>query len=173
MAVLAVAVATLVVLTGGAALANTITCTATVDCYGTDDPETMQGGAGINYEMGLGDDDVLYGEGGSDGLYGDTQADPSRDGDDKLYGGPGGDALGGGGGSDLLVGGGGNDVIFAKEGTSWTPGEDTVKAGKGDDEIEADDGYKDFIDCGSGTDKVTFDKNLDKIADNCEKRHEV
>ena len=64
-------------------------------------------------------------------------------------------------------------MIFAKEGTSWNPGNDTVKAGKGNDEIEADDGRKHLIDCGSGTDKVTFDKSLDKVAANCEKRHAV
>jgi hypothetical protein len=51
------------------------------------------------------------------------------------------------------------------------PGQDTIKAGKGNDFIEAEDGYKDTIDCGSGTDEVYFDANLDQVAANCEKQH--
>jgi hypothetical protein len=54
---------------------------------------------------------------------------------------------------------------------SATPGQDTIKAGKGNDIVEAEDGYKDTIDCGSGTDEVYFDANLDQVAANCEKQH--
>jgi len=51
------------------------------------------------------------------------------------------------------------------------PGQDTIKAGKGNDIVEAEDGYKDTIDCGSGTDEVYFDQNIDQVAANCEKQH--
>ena len=38
-------------------------------------------------------------------------------------------------------------------------------------ESRAEDGFKDTIDCGSGTDEVYFDQNLDKVAANCETRY--
>jgi Ca2+-binding RTX toxin-like protein len=70
------------------------------------------------------------------------------------------------------VGGAGTDTIYANgDKSASNPGEDTVKAGKGNDIIRTDDGFKDIIDCGAGTDEVTFDKALDKVAANCEKRH--
>jgi hypothetical protein len=75
---------------------------------------------------------------------------------------------GGAGGGD-----GGDDLIGATEESSANPGKDTVKAGKGNDQIYADDGSKDVIDYGSGTDTVRFDKGLDQVAANCEKRAAV
>ena len=72
------------------------------------------------------------------------------------------------------MGGGGNDWFYANaDKLASNPGEDTVKAGKGNDIIKAVDGHKDTIDCGSGTDEVTFDKNLDQVAANCEKQQPV
>ena len=79
-----------------------------------------------------------------------------------------------GGGSDLLKGDGGNDDIWAdQDKSSSNPGEDTVEGGKGNDTIHIDDGFKDTIDCGPGTDEVWFDQNIDKVAANCEKQHPV
>jgi hypothetical protein len=44
---------------------------------------------------------------------------------------------------------------------------DTVKAGPGHDVIEADgDEGVDTVFCGAGTDEVSFDEGVDKIADN-------
>jgi hypothetical protein len=49
---------------------------------------------------------------------------------------------------------------------------DTVRAGAGNDGIDADDGFKDFIDCGTGdSDLVYFDGGLDQVARNCEIRN--
>jgi hypothetical protein len=48
---------------------------------------------------------------------------------------------------------------------------DTVKGGKGNDGIDAADGFKDFIDCGKGKqDTVFFDVGKDKVT-NCERRN--
>ena len=78
----------------------------------------------------------------------------------------------GGGGSDLLAGGGGDDIISSRA-DKLASDQDTIKAGKGNDTIYTDDGYKDTIDCGSGNDGVTFDQNIDQVAANCEKQHPV
>jgi hypothetical protein len=68
--------------------------------------------------------------------------------------------------SDLLQGGSGDDIIEAIE-ESTNIGEDTMIAG-GNDIIEAHDGVKDTIDCGSGTDTVSADAEpTDKLAANC------
>ena len=64
-------------------------------------------------------------------------------GPDKLYGGPGNDTLTGGPGTDLLDGGPGNDTINAR------------------------DGQRDTIRCGTGKDTVTADKN-DAVDRDCE-----
>jgi hypothetical protein len=50
------------------------------------------------------------------------------------------------------------------------PGKDAIRAGSGNDTIDAADGFRDVIDCGKGQDTVTFDRGLEKIADNCEPR---
>jgi hypothetical protein len=47
-------------------------------------------------------------------------------------------------------------------------GGDRIFAGSGGDAIYADDGYRDYIDCGSGFDRVQHD-NFDRVVD-CEKR---
>jgi hypothetical protein len=39
--------------------------------------------------------------------------------------------------------------------------------GKGNDQVDADDGQRDVIDCGDGRDSVEFDASLDKVK-NCE-----
>jgi hypothetical protein len=47
-------------------------------------------------------------------------------------------------------------------------GRDSVSAGAGNDSIDARDGYRDVIDCGSGFDRVVAD-SLDRVATNCER----
>jgi hypothetical protein len=51
----------------------------------------------------------------------------------------------------LLEGDSGSDRIFAGS------GRDDVYAGSSGDTIYADDGYRDYIDCGSGSDRVQRD----------------
>ena len=56
-----------------------------------------------------------------------------------------------------MLGGGGPDLIRADDG-----GTDTVSAGAGNDEVEAQgDAGVDTIDCGDGTDTVDFDAGVD------------
>jgi Ca2+-binding RTX toxin-like protein len=160
---------------GGTVWANSNTCTVGVNCIGTSGPDELQGTASDDSPVaGLGGNDTVYGGRGADKLFGDDGPPRNDDGNDQVYGGPGADTLTENGGSDLLVGGDGNDIIWALgDKLASNPGEDTVKGGKGNDFINSVDGYKDTVDCGRGTDDVTFDKNLDKVAGNCEKQHPV
>ena len=86
---------------------------------------------------------------------GDKQRRPAR-------GGPGDDTLCGRGGAGLLEGDSGSDWIFDG------PGRDDVYAGSSGETIYADDGYRDYIDCGIGFDRVQRD-NFDRVVD-CEQR---
>lgn len=85
------------------------------------------------------------------------------------FGGPGNDELSlhsepGG----TLDGGPGNDRITAAANSSGTlRGKDTVIGGDGDDTVNVDDGVRDVVSCGSGTDTVKAD-NLDEVGADCE-----
>jgi hypothetical protein len=46
-------------------------------------------------------------------------------------------------------------------------GADVLSGGSGDDVINAKDGSKDTIDCGTGSDRVTVDA-IDVVSSNCE-----
>ena len=80
---------------------------------------------------------------------------------DTLRGGSGDDTLYGRG-ADLLESASGSDRIFASS------GRDDVYAGSSGDTFYADDGYRDYTDCDSGTDRVQRD-NFDRVVD-CEQR---
>lgn len=157
-------------------------------CEGGADPDLLYGTSYQDYINGKGGSDILYGQralNGSNWLYGDDYyGDPSKDGDDKLYGGPDQDVLEWGfGGNDVYKGGKGRDTISAVEADIYEdtdgntqdvlrpvtdPGEDTVEGGGGNDWVNAKDGYKDRVDCGSGRrDQVRFDEGLDEVR-NCE-----
>ena len=97
------------------ALAATLTCQAEVACFGTKQPDTLNGSEGVAYMFGKGRGDTLNGFGGNDNLYGEG-------GPDKLFGGPGVDELTGGPGIDALSGGEDADVYHFKDG--W--GKDTI-----------------------------------------------
>jgi hypothetical protein len=63
-----------------------------------------------------------------------------------------------------MLGGDGADLIRADEG-----GIDKVRAGTGDDVIDAhDDPGTDTVDCGEGIDTVDFDAGVDVVAATCE-----
>jgi hypothetical protein len=67
--------------------------------------------------------------------------------------------LNGRGGADLPEDDPGSDRVFAG------PGRDDIYAGSsGGDTLYADDGYRDYIDRGSGVDRAQRD-NLDRAAD--------
>jgi Ca2+-binding RTX toxin-like protein len=68
--------------------------------------------------------------------------------------------------ADVRFGTHGDDLIVAGE-FFRRPGEDAVEGGRGNDEIDARDGFGDLIDCGEGDDTVFFDVRLDAVED-CE-----
>jgi hypothetical protein len=162
--------ALLVVLAGVAWAAN-VNCQVGVPCVGTNDPDRLNGTNKEDDMFARQDDDLLRGRSGFDVMFGDHPPvqDTTTDGDDELFGNNGPDGLAGLGGSDLLKGGGMADRIEARE-ASENPGEDTVGGGGGKDIIFAQDNEFDTINCGANVDEVTFDKGLDRVAANCEKR---
>ncbi len=80
--------------------------------------------------------------------------------DDVILGEGGNDAIFGGAGDDRLYGGPGNDVITGGAGA------DRIYGGPGSDTIYANDGERDFIDCGAGRDRAVVD-SVD-VVKNCE-----
>jgi len=162
--------ALLVVLAGVAWAAN-VNCQVGEPCVGTNDPDRLNGTNKEDDMFARQDDDLLRGRSGFDVMFGDHPPvqDTTTDGDDELFGNNGPDTLAGLGGSDLLKGAGMADRINAIE-ASENPGEDTVGGGGGKDVIFAQDNEFDTINCGANVDEVTFDKGLDRVAANCEKR---
>jgi Ca2+-binding RTX toxin-like protein len=105
---------------------------------------TLSGGAGNDFV------DVKGAAGGPPGpntpnLLGD-------DGNDEVYGWQFSDNLTGGNGNDILGAGYGNDILNGGAGI------DRLDGGQDNDTIYARDGYRDFVACGTGTDKARTDK---------------
>lgn len=90
-------------------------------------------------------DDLLRGSPRNEALLG-------FDGDDELWGLAGDDTLYGGQEDDELYGGSGRDTLLAAA---------------GDDFIEAEDGQRDFVECGAGDDAASVDAR-DRAALSCE-----
>jgi Ca2+-binding RTX toxin-like protein len=81
------------------------------------------------------------------------------------------DLLRGLGGNDRLRGLGGNDKLYGGTGSdvlTGGPGLDLLEGGAGNDTINARDGQRDTIRCGTGKDTVNADRK-DTIARGCEK----
>lgn len=89
---------------------------------GTNNADTLSGGAGFDTLYGGGGNDVISGGGAADQLFGEL-------GNDTLQGGDGRDTLDGGANDDLLDGGDGNDVLIIGQGN------DVVTGGAGADEF--------------------------------------
>ena len=137
-----------------------------VDARGNDDGRLLaRGGANRDELLGTSANDELFGGDGNDDLKG-------FNGTDHLVGGPGDDSINSGGGADRIDGGPGDDEIDIVAFFSAQPGTVTVKAGDGDDTIEAADGDRDEINCGPGKDAVEFDAGIDEIK-NCERKQPV
>ncbi|MCW3011551.1 MAG: calcium-binding protein [Solirubrobacterales bacterium] len=120
--------------------------------------------------LGLGGNDAIDGGRLEDCIDGGTGGDNLAGGigDDKVLGMSGKDALNGGPGADALDGGAGNDTINAAF------GQDRVKGGSGVDFINvATAGKAARVDCGSGRDKVRFNRNERRTTKNCETRYEL
>ena len=113
--------------------------------YGTEEANTITGGAGHDIIYGMEGDDTLTGGGSRDWLFG-------GEGDDTLTGGAGADVLMGGEGDDTLTGGEGDDMLVGGE------GDDTLTGGTGADiflfgEDSGDDTITDFSTTEGGQDR--------------------
>jgi hypothetical protein len=162
----------------------------------TNGNDVLNGTAAGETICGLLGDDTVNGLAANDVLFGDACNKTAKitgaaapDGNDKLYGGDGDDTLYGAGGKDKLKGGKGKDKLFGGEGNDSLSGEDgkdsldggngddtlaggndpnKYKGGAGNDKINARNGKKETVDCGSGKkDSATVDK-ADKVK-GCEK----
>jgi hypothetical protein len=154
----------------------------------TNGNDTLSGDAGDNVICGLLGNDTINGLGGNDTLFGDacnkakalSGAQSGTDGNDTLLGGDGNDALFGAGGNDVLKGEAGNDTLSGGLGRdsldggagsdklTGGPGLNKYKAGAGNDSVNARNGVKETVDCGTGKkDSASIDKR-DKVR-GCEK----
>lgn len=84
---------------------------------------------------------------------------------DRLLGTAAGDSLDGRGGADRLRSLGGEDCLAGGS------GRDRLAAGAGDDHVDAADGARDRVRCGSGRDEVTADRR-DRLS-GCERVHRI
>jgi Ca2+-binding RTX toxin-like protein len=148
----------LVALTAGTALGqNPITCQAGTPCNGTP-----------------GDDEIFGSEQGDTirALDGNDRVDAYR-GNDKVFGGTGDDYLIGAEDNDNVKGEAGDDYIDLAAFDISTTGAGTTTdrgtGGDGDDTFLAEDGNKDFLNCGTGDDIVeSWDQGLDVLSNTCE-----
>ena len=124
----------------GVALAVNRTCPG--DCRGTAGDDRLVGSARANTIFAENGDDRVLGRGGEDALKG-------GDGRDEIYGQDGNDRVKGSVGRDRVFGG---------------PGDDLVRGGTA---RRTNDGARDILDCGGGTDTVYFVPDQDAVS-NCE-----
>jgi Ca2+-binding RTX toxin-like protein len=170
------------VLVGGVALAaNVIRCelgsTPLTPCEGTAGNDEMHGattGSGWpDFMRAKNGDDVLYGYLYDDALYGGDGGDTLYGGvhDDNLWGGAGEDNISGSLGVDRLNGGADADVLDAADPYDTDP-LDVLSGGDGPDSVKAQDGMKDKIDCGPGTDTAYVDaEDIDIVVKNPDGTH--
>jgi Ca2+-binding RTX toxin-like protein len=112
---------------------------------GGNGPDVLKGDTGAK-------GDVINGEKGDDAIQG-------SEGDDQIIGGPGGDDLSGSGGNDDVFGNGGEDLL------SGDSGKDHLMGGFGSDELYAQDGRKEYVNGGTGTDTGFVDCGSDVVRD--------
>ena len=143
--------------------------------------DSIVGGTGADRLRGDGGDDRLSGNVGNDELLGGTGGDRlvgglgndrlhGEAGKDSILGSSGRDRINGGAAADRLSGGGGVDVIRGDAGNDRLSGgrsRDSLLGNSGDDRINALDGARDRISCGTGNDRVVADR-IDRVAGNCE-----
>jgi len=126
---------------------------------GTENADNLHATGENNLMLGLGGEDMLFGDNGDDQLEGGDGNDWlfGYGGDDIIRGGDGDDLLFGIDGSDLLEGGAGNDHILGGR------GDDIIDGGAGDDLIRAGEGA-DTIKFSTGSDVVlNFETDLDTL----------
>jgi Ca2+-binding RTX toxin-like protein len=163
---------------------------------GTKAPDLVVGGAGHDELYGGAGGDILRGGPGKDHLYGGDGDDVLQGGPahdpwpvdppyrrERLLGGAGADSLASRIGGAVLQGGHGNDVLDAVDRATPCRVRVTSRvlasggpacaqwslAGPGDDVVRARDGNLDFVDCGSGRDRVASADRIDVVLGGCER----
>lgn len=134
---------------------------------GTDDDDSVLGGAGNDSIVGGLGNDTLLGEADSDTLYGDAGSDTLYGGDsaDLAYGGTEADTVYGDAGNDTLYGDAGNDSLFGGDNADLLYGGlglDTLLGDAGNDTLLGDAG-NDVLTGGAGTDLVFGGDDRDLI----------
>jgi Ca2+-binding RTX toxin-like protein len=126
---------------------------------GSEAADAIGGDGGPNVLIGGGGDDVIRGGGGDDDIGG-------AEGDDLVLGNEGADTVAGGGEDDIVHGGPGHDRLYGE----WGEGCGLRLCVGGADQIIADDGELDHVECGDGTDEAKLDSvdTLLLLAPDCE-----
>jgi hypothetical protein len=108
-------------------------------------------------------DNPCVGTNGADRLKGTDAKNVIRGlrGPDYVAGKPHADDLYGNRGKDEVRGGNGRDRVFSGR------GRDSLYGGRGNDTMNAQDGYRDVVNCGLGTDTAYVDR-LDRVNEDCE-----
>jgi hypothetical protein len=114
---------------------------------GGESDDAISGNEGPNELIGGGGDDVIRGGGGDDDIGG-------AEGSDLVLGNEGADTVAGGGEDDVVHGGPGRDRLLGE----WGEGCGFRLCVGGADQIIADDGERDHVECGEGTDEATLDR---------------
>jgi probable HAF family extracellular repeat protein len=123
--------------------------------------DRLTGTSARNVICGLGGNDTINGLPANDTLFGDGCGVKAKA-FDAAAGADGNDTLNGGKGNDKLYGAGGNDTL------NGGPGVNTYSGGRGNDTIDARNGRKETVDCGSGKKDVAIVDKNDKTK-RCEK----
>jgi Tol biopolymer transport system component len=141
----------------------------TNDCriVGTPGPDSLAGTPLADLLIGLAGDDHLSGMGGGDSTGDTLEGD---EGNDVLVGTPSSDTLQGGPGADRLSGGPGRDSLWGG------PGNDLLRGEGGSDTIDARDGQRDVVSCGTNQSATTspvetdmaYVDDVDVVSKDCE-----
>jgi hypothetical protein len=171
---LLVAMGATLLVAGTVALAASISCPNASGgyCYGTSVGDGMYGTAKVDRMYGYGGADLAYGYASGDRMLGGNETGWG----DKMLGQRGGDYMNGNRGDDALYGGDGDDTVYGGRGDDLIQGgygNDALYTGFGDDQVNAQDGQKDLIFCGSGRDLIYLDRELDVLRDCATSRAEL
>ncbi len=141
---------------------------------GADTADTIEGGDGDDCIEGRGGSDRITAGGGRDRVRGGDGNDRvdggagddvylrGQNGNDTLRGGDGADSLSGGDGNDRLTGGAGNDRLIGGNGRdtlTGSAGRNSYSGRAGSDSINARNNVRETVNCGSGRDVTTVDRN--------------
>ncbi|WP_298675673.1 calcium-binding protein [uncultured Lentibacter sp.] len=144
-----------------------IRATTTLETYGSNIGERIDGRDYTDIIFGEGGDDLLFGNGENDTLYGGTGNDRLQGGagDDSLFGEAGNDTLEGGFGDDTLLGGADNDLLSGETGADLLrgdAGDDRLLGGAGNDTLTGETG-NDTLDGGADNDSLTGGAGNDSL----------